>query len=108
MKLPNLVKIGSINYSLNANADLDDGVGRHSSSRSRMEYKTEGVSEQQQLSTVLHECLHAILFSSGVARALTLTNEQEEILVTCLEDPMMSFIKDNPTLIKTFMEKRKT
>lgn len=106
VKIPNKVKIGSTTFKVEkTKEELDGGaMGRTYFTRSLIQYQAGVVAEEQQITTVLHEALHSIIFVYGLHRALKLNEENEEILVSLLEQPLMSFIKNNPQLIKAIQE----
>lgn len=105
VKFPKKVKIGPYNYDLVVNNNLEDGtLGKHSTTRLLMEYKTTGLAPGLQVSTVLHEILHAICTTSGINTALRLNEEQHEVLVTLLEPSLYAFIKENPKCLEVFQK----
>lgn len=54
--------------------------------------------------TLLHECLHAILFIDGICSALGLNHDKEEKLVGLLTPRLLALLRDNPQLVAYLTE----
>ncbi len=106
VKIPKSVKIGPHIYALSINEELnnDSILGRHHLSTLKMEYATKNIHQGQQLSTILHECIHAILQVYGIMETVGISKEKEEALVVALESSVLSFLRDNPKLIETLVK----
>lgn len=56
-----------------------------------------GIPATRQAEVILHEVLHALLFGQSV--------KHEEALVTTLSEGLLSFLRDNPELLKHILGK---
>lgn len=54
--------------------------------------------------TLLHECLHGIVWVSGGAKLFDLSHDDEEKLVRLLTPWLLALIRDNPALIAYLTE----
>lgn len=76
------------------------GIGEFDRHLMKISVKTPALAPVQVASTILHECLHAMLYIYGLHHVLRLDEANEEILVSVLEPAIFAFIRDNPALIK--------
>lgn len=102
MALSKQVKIGSQTYVVKKVHYEDAQTGRTLLHKNIIEVSRD-ICKQQQQATALHEVLHGICYVYGLSR--TLSSEQEETIVTALEEGLLQFIRDNPGFIKYLMEK---
>lgn len=100
MKLPKVVYIGPFDYAVKQKKRLDTPMLL---GETKNEITTILIREAQSAcskrDTLLHEVLHAVLFSSGLLTALPLSHDDEERLVVTISPWLHQLLRDNPELI---------
>lgn len=54
--------------------------------------------------TLLHECLHAIFYESGLASVLAVSDDDEERFIRLLTPWLLALLRDNPRLVIFLLE----
>ena len=106
MNVPDKIKIGYRDYKLEewkqTVASANEAQGQFFSKEGVIGYTVEekGVSHAN---TLLHECLHAIIYQWNIE----LGEKEEEHLVNALSNGLTTIFVDNPKLLDYFKEKIK-
>jgi predicted SprT family Zn-dependent metalloprotease len=100
--MPKKVKIGYANYNIIQQKEILEGKGKKREELLGLCYMQESEikicksqSKEELANTLLHEILHAIMWSQG----LKLSESTEEKVVTQITNGLCCVIKDNPELI---------
>lgn len=104
MNLPKVVTIGAVDYSVVADAKaVRDFNGRRAESAWAFTDKfttaitLDGdMSDSRMRETLLHECIHALLYEHSIDYG----DAPEEPLVEALGNAFLQLIRDNPSLIR--------
>lgn len=99
--VPNLIKLGYQDIKI-VQEDLVDAQGCYQAEQSKIRIK-EGLEGREQLNTVLHEILHAIVYAYGLKKDFK-TDEEEEKIVNALGNGLTEVLVRNKELV-TFIEK---
>lgn len=104
MKPPKMIKVGAnkVGLELVEKDFLDTDYGRFSAAEQNIKVAN-GLSPEQEALSVLHECLHACFWDSGLC--VKYNKEEEEVIVRLLEGRIGALLGDNPRLVKYLMEK---
>lgn len=101
MNPPKKIKVGG-GYVTIAKKELANGdFGMYHNTTSLVEYSND-LDETQTKMTILHEVLHALFFERGLR--LHVTKEQEEVLVSAMENGLFALMRDNPKFVQYLME----
>ena len=95
---PDTIRLGAFSYDLSFIEDLRDGedddiFGRITFSQSLIEIKA-GMSREQTIQALLHECLHGLLVQMGNPPHTT------EGTVDALSYSLIGFLVDNPSILE--------
>lgn len=96
--LPSIIKIGYQDIRVSEVDFIDGAQGVYISDNSEIRIK-EGMSESESLNTILHECLHAIVYVYGIKNDFE-DNDEEEKIVNALGNGLTEIFLRNPNLIK--------
>lgn len=98
MKLPETICIGYQDIEV-IETDFPEGQqGVYISEKSQIRIQ-EGLSIRENLNTILHECLHAIIYSYG-AKSRFKDDEDEEKFVEVIGNGLTEVLSRNPALVK--------
>ena len=99
MQIPETLRIQGVDYQILASPQgllVEEFVfGLVEFEKARIRITTEGVDEQIQKITLLHEVFHIILDNFGID-----TGESEEFVVDSLARGMYQILQDNPELLE--------
>lgn len=106
--LPSTVAIGPVDYTVKEDAErvheargfTGDGCWAYTDKFKSCMMLDPGMSEARKRETLLHECIHALLYEWHV----DLGELKEEALVESLGDAFLALIRDNPQLITYLTE----
>lgn len=102
MKLPKSIKVGPTTYGLSVLPEHDDDFGHCRVSTLSIAYNKDQ-SDQSLIHTIVHESLHAMIYSYGIRQQFS-SPQQEENLVSSLEPALIAWIRDNPALLKLILD----
>ena len=116
-KLPTSVKIGYRDIEIQyvspdfKTEEMTDCYGQYKAREGLIQLQPD-ICGQELSNVMLHECLHAVIYSSGLSQAKSCLKEEddEEIVVNQLTNYLMGAFRDNPWLldfIKNNMNKNK-
>lgn len=100
MELPEALKIGPAVWRVSPRTTSKARFGETVRGRTELGVDTVAQSVAAQRETLLHESLHAILWSAGGATLLGLDDEHEERLVTLLSPWLLAMLRDNPAVVE--------
>lgn len=101
MKRPNQVTVAGQKFTFETVTSVDaDSWGRTFIGTQRIEI-TEGLAQDQERDTVLHEVVHVVIRVLGLNRA---TYVEEERLVAGLTPALLDVLRSNPDLTKYLLE----
>lgn len=103
--LPSVIKIGYQDIRVCEADFLDGEQGLYSADRSEIRLK-QGIEGREALNTMLHEIMHAIVYSYGMKHSFK-DDEHEEKIVNALGNGLTEALMRNQTLAKWVYENAK-
>lgn len=105
MRIPETIRIGGVDYSVEDDGYLNDGVnvcyGHIDFEKSEIRLHSGNQSHQHKCQTLLHEVLH------GIARHANLGIEDEENVVDTLSKGLYQVLQDNAGKLFDLQEERR-
>jgi hypothetical protein len=106
VKPPKVVYVGTYDYDVRVTRNLSSSLLGETETENEVILLRKGQSAANMQETLLHELLHAILFASGISKAMDFDHDKEETLVVLLSPWLNALIQDNPGLL-AFLTERK-
>lgn len=100
MKIPKSLKVSGFTYQVVKDKNVSHEGNAFGSTHLATQriFIEPDLSKQKEEQTLIHEILHAIWFSSGLAKNKEFTNDKEELIVDALSHGLYQVLTDNNLL----------
>lgn len=104
--LPKVIRVSPHDYYVTEQEDLLKAVelvGQCDNESGIIRFRQDSMSDNQVRETILHECLHACVYSAGIRFEGGAGGEGEEGIVNRLTPRLLGVLQENPKLVKWLM-----